>query len=457
MATVTFNQPTDMSALPSTITNNKAVTHPGPGSTTQTIEVSGDNSDMGLGGTFTGYPIATGTIERAWIDGADLGGLPNIEVTGLHFAMDQTFYSTLFEAGNLQSMTAALLGLGDSITGSLGADLIFGYDGDDTMYGGPGGAAPDGADFFDGGNGFDTVSYAGAAAGLFAGIENTASNNGAAAGDTYWSVSNLIGTAFSDVLYGDPSVNRLSGGAGNDMLVGKGAGDTLDGGTGRDTAGYDDSPAGVWADLLSPGTNTGAAAADRYISIENLAGSSYNDVLLGDDAANVISGNIALVFPSGADRLYGRGGADTLNGNDNSDRLDGGLANDSLNGGTGGDTLIGGPGKDSLTGGPGADSFVFNAPPSAANLDLVRDFSHVDDTIQLENAVFKTLGAPGPLKSAFFFLGTHAHDANDHIIYNKANGALFYDVDGTGAHAQVAFAVLTTRPANVALGDFVVI
>ena len=56
-----------------------------------------------------------------------------------------------------------------------------------------------------------------------------------------------------------------------------------------------------------------------------------------------------------------------------------------------------------------------------------------------------------------FFQGASARDANDHIIYNKATSALFYEDDGTGAHAQVQFATLANKPANLAFNDFVVI
>jgi hypothetical protein len=47
------------------------------------------------------------------------------------------------------------------------------------------------------------------------------------------------------------------------------------------------------------------------------------------------------------------------------------------------------------------------------------------------------------------------HDGDDHIIYNKASGALYYDSDGIGGHAQIQFAVLANRP-SIAANDFAV-
>jgi Ca2+-binding RTX toxin-like protein len=49
-----------------------------------------------------------------------------------------------------------------------------------------------------------------------------------------------------------------------------------------------------------------------------------------------------------------------------------------------------------------------------------------------------------------------AGDGNDHIIYNSANGRLFFDVDGTGSTAQIRFATLDAS-LGLTAGDFFVI
>jgi Ca2+-binding RTX toxin-like protein len=99
--------------------------------------------------------------------------------------------------------------------------------------------------------------------------------------------------------------------------------------------------------------------------------------------------------------------------------------------------------------------FVFNAPLNATNRDVVVDFAVPQDTFLLENAVMTRLGA-STLKTAFFRAGPAALDANDFIIYNKANGALFYDMNGNAAGGATLLATLTTRPTLTFL-DFVVI
>jgi serralysin len=63
------------------------------------------------------------------------------------------------------------------------------------------------------------------------------------------------------------------------------------------------------------------------VTIENASSGSGNDTLIGNDAANVLSG---------------------------------GAGNDALNGGAGNDRLVGGAGTDTLSGGAGADIFVFD-------------------------------------------------------------------------------------------------
>lgn len=91
----------------------------------------------------------------------------------------------------------------------------------------------------------------------------------------------------------------LDGGAGNDELRGGGGIDTV-----RFTEGSEYSP-GVVVNL-NDGTVQGGAlfGDDRLFEIENVSGTSGNDLLFGNAAANVLTGG------AGYDRLIGFGGAD---------------------------------------------------------------------------------------------------------------------------------------------------
>ncbi len=186
-------------------------------------------------------------------------------------------------------------------------------------------------------------------------------------------------------------------------------------------------------------TGLSIRAVDLFDQVE--AGNSvqaFNMLLAGHDQ---ISGG------SGNDRLYGHTGNDVLRGAGGRDILLGDAGNDDL---------FGGVGNDVLTGGRGQDDFVFNTAPSGStNFDRITDFSAVDDRILLENAVFTRLAAGG-LAASQFVLGAQAQDANDRIIYQRATGTLWYDRDGTGAAAKVAFADLADGTALTA-ADFLVI
>src|SRR5262245_25103572 len=176
----------------------------------------------------------------------------------------------------------------------------------------------------------------------------------------------LTGTTAQDQIYGMDGADTLLGGGDNDLLVGGRGGDRLDGGTGFDTASYEGSAIGVYVSLVTNRGFNGDAEGDRLVSIENLRGSSQQDLLVGNDDANTLYG------ARGDDILAGGGGADILFGRDVGAAA--GDGNDTLKGGGGFDTLYGGDGNDSLDGGADVDWLYGESGDDTYIVDNAGDF-----------------------------------------------------------------------------------
>lgn len=261
------------------------------------------------------------------------------------------------------------------------------------------------ANAYDGRSGIDTVSYASSTAGVVATLTTgLVSQTSDAAGDSFTSIENLIGSNFNDTLVGDGGNNVLNGGLGDDVLEGMGGADTLIGAGGNDTASYENGALGVVASLttvFSAGPaviQTNDAAGDTYSGIQNLRGSSFNDTLIGNNGANVLTGG------DGDDILEGMEGSDTLiggNGNDTAsfvhaisgvaaslttglsgfssagdaagdvyvsiENITGSSFSDTLIGDAGDNILGGGDGDDVLEGMGGADTLIGGAGTNTAS------------------------------------------------------------------------------------------
>lgn len=282
----------------------------------------------------------------------------------------------------------------NALDGRGGNDALYGRAGNDVVIGGSG------QDRLDGGTGTDTASYATASAGVVASLAVPTNNTNDAKGDTYYSIENLFGSRFNDLLVGNTGMNVLTGGDGHDTLIGGAGADELYGGKGSDAASYSNSAAGVIANLVSPSGNSGEAKGDSYSSIENLIGSKYSD------------------------KFYGTGGANSISG---------GGGNDTIAGGGGNDWIYGGAGADHLFGGTGADKFVFKAFSESAGttFDSIFDFmTSEQDSIDLSAIDASNLAAGN---QAFAFIGTAAFSgtagqlrcvkqASDTYIYGDVNG-----------------------------------
>ena len=319
----------------------------------------------------------------------------------------------------------------------------------------------------------------------------------------------IFGKLGDDRLYGDGGDDLINGGVGNDTLYGDIGQDTLvgglgddilDGGGGQDTASYVDAASWVKVDLTKT-ADTKGAGIDVFVSIENLVGSAFDDILKGDAGANRLeggAGNDNLGGQGGDDLLIGGGGDDILRGADGSDtasyenaavgvtvslaikggqdtggegvddlgsienligsglgdHLTGSTTANTLTGGDGDDVLTGAGGGDVLIGGLGADSFVFTAlKDSTSGLkgqDQVMDFSHAEgDLIDLMAIDADTTQAgddPFTLAAAF------THQAGQLIQTAQAGGYLVQgDVDGNG---NADFALFVHSATVLVTADF---
>jgi Ca2+-binding RTX toxin-like protein len=163
-------------------------------------------------------------------------------------------------------------------------------------------------------------------------------------------MATINGTNSGDTLYGTAAADTINGLNGDDSLKGFGGADRLDGGNGIDTVFYGDSTAGVGINLDTGRGVGGSAEGDRFISIENVFGSNFNDSLIGSTAANRLHGQ------EGNDVIKGGGGNDYLDGGSGNDILGAGLGQSVLDGGSGDDTLKGTGGANTLIGGSGIDT-----------------------------------------------------------------------------------------------------
>jgi Ca2+-binding RTX toxin-like protein len=123
-------------------------------------------------------------------------------------------------------------------------------------------------------------------------------------------VDTFLGGTKTDVMIGGGGDDKLAGRAGTDTILPGQDDDSVDGGDGEDLVSYADVPSGgVSVDLRNDDIQpTGAGGDDELNVVERLHGTSFNDDLRGDGAANEIDGR------GGDDVIAGHGGPDKLNG-----------------------------------------------------------------------------------------------------------------------------------------------
>jgi Ca2+-binding RTX toxin-like protein len=327
----------------------------------------------------------------------------------------------------------------DTLVGNSFANILLGYQGDDSLTGGGGNDLYVDVTVGDNVNelingGTDTVETAALVYALQPNIEILKSTLDLDPGQ--FGVE-FFGNAIGNTIIGTAGADRLEGGAGDDKLYGLGGRDFFIGGAGADlidggfigadtdTASYEGSVAGVTVALqgwrfdsgsifisflpVAAGSRGGDAAGDTLKSIENILGSNAGDTLVGDVFDNVLHGN------GGRDYLAGAGGDDHLYGSDIS-KMAATDARDQLEGGTGDDTfyLVGSEDRVVEYAGQGTDTIRVQLWSSTGQLGGFVGYIMADGaTAQVENltytgSFYNTFDGPDIVTDVYFgsFYGT---------------------------------------------------
>ncbi|ACP24162.1 hemolysin-type calcium-binding repeat-like hypothetical protein [Sinorhizobium fredii NGR234] len=360
-----------------------------------------------------------------------------------------------------------LKGLGgdDDLTGWTGADTLYGGDGNDGLWG-SGGIKDTSADRLHGEKGNDVLNVnAGDYASGGDGFDRLVIEFGEETFDVSFVFGNglvkvnantsftgmealeYVGGSGKDAVTGSAQIDYLDGGLGNDTLRGGGGNDYLidgrgndrlygdagndtfdrfsdgtgtdhfDGGSGVDTLEFDIiSDQSVIVDLENSARNGGVATGLTLVSIENVVGQNTDDTILGNGVANTLKGGM------GDDRLDGRAG------------------NDKLEGGAHGDLL---------TGGTGADQFIYASGDAIGSGDQITDFKRGEDKLVIDKGVFH-------FSNLVLYSGTDlkATGTAAQFFFEKDNGRLWYDADGTGNEADAVLVATLDKVTSLATTDF---
>ncbi len=219
-------------------------------------------------------------------------------------------------------------------------------------------------DLFIGGNGTDTVTYIASNAGVNVNLLTNFAVSGVAEGDRFFSIENLIGSAFGDRLVGARGLNVLSGEGGDDAIFGGDSADTLNGGSGNDTleggVGRDVMNGGADNDTLNGGAGadvmTGGGGSDLYY-IDNLQDGLIELFGLGEGDADRVATTVSFtLFEADSIELLTTTStvgttAINLTGNEAAQKITGNAGANVLSDG-------GGSGVDTLTGLGGNDTYI---------------------------------------------------------------------------------------------------
>ncbi len=467
----------------------------------------GDGNDTLSGGAGNDIIAGDGDIDTVTYFDANGGVSVSLAATGSQTIGGGLGYDSLSGIENLigGAFNDVLTGSdgNNELYGSDGADILEGLGGDDTIDGG------DGVDTVSYASMTNVdLDNEGVEVNLIAG---EAQGNGSSDFDILVSIENIIGSTLHDHLYGDSSANTITGNGGGDELRGEGGNDALIGGAGIDTLkggsgvdtmtggdGDDDYYVDESTDSVVEGSGGSSGSSDRVFSTAasytlanevegaqilhtgtaSLTGNTSNNHIQvgpGDNAVDGLGGTDTVSFVNGVTstgvkvslaitgaQVPGGSGTDTLTsieslqGTIYSDTLTGDGSPNELDGWAGNDILDGGLGNDTLYGNGGIDTYVFSTALSS-NVDAIYNFD-AGETIELDLSIFPANASTGAgvMQSVNFHSG-NAETAvptttSQFLLYDEADGKLWYDSNGSTAGGAVHFATFTgTKPSLATL------
>ncbi|SDL47001.1 FecR family protein [Maridesulfovibrio ferrireducens] len=276
-------------------------------------------------------------------------------------------------------------GSNDTLYGDTGNDHIFGDHGNDYILGGAGDdtiGGDSGSNTLNGGDGLDYVSYASSSTLVTVCMDSGTATHGDDI-DSLTSFEGVIGSMYGDSFFGGTNAATFIGGNGNDFIESM---------NGTDTTSYEDAIGGVSVDLdlssgeaIGTGTNYSGIGIDTLHGVNNVIGSGYADILIGNGNANTITA---------------------------------GAGNDTLTGLVGADLLIVGSGNNEI-----------RYTSSGQGGDTVTNFISANDTfkfssVSYSSGLFQTV-------ADYADTGTGATGTGAYFIYDPTNDKLFYDLDVT--------------------------
>lgn len=292
---------------------------------------AGNDTVTGQGGAGTGGPtqrrmvIVGGPGEDTLIGGSASsdhlwGGPGNDDLDGGVGGADTARYDFAPSRVTVDLAAGTATG-GDGVDTLIGIEYAIGSDFDDEFLGDDGNNSFEGrggCDEINGGDGIDRVSYNNSPGPVEVDLSlESASAPGCDDPESFSNIEGAAGSHFDDTLIGDDGPNSLSGLGGIDVIVGLGGNDTLNGGVGNDALSggpgddriwpgpgndvahggsgvdlltYAHLGAGVIVDLLAQTTDEADGSSDAVAGIENVQGSPFDDILIGDAGDNQLDG-----------------------------------------------------------------------------------------------------------------------------------------------------------------------